>query len=104
MADYIIKVDPADLRSSSKKFSGTNSDIKATTDEMINIISNISSWTGSASTAYVNKFNDLKKDMDTMQKMIQEHVDDLEKMAGVYEKAEEANAKAASILDTNVIS
>ena len=30
--------------------------------------------------------------------MIQEHVDDLEKMAGVYEKAEEANAKADRIV------
>ncbi len=105
MADYVIKVDPQDLRTASREFSSNASEVKKLTGEMINLINETASaWKGNASQSYIRKFDELQADMNKMDKMIEEHITDLEKMAGVYETAESENAAMANKLETSVIS
>lgn len=105
MADYIIKVDPQDLKKASGEFNSSKGDVKKLTSEMISLVKDTANaWKGNAAQSYIKKFEDLQADMNKMDKMLEEHVTDLEKMAGVYEKAEAENAAMANKLDTSVLS
>lgn len=63
-----------------------------------------STWTGDASAAYISKFKKLQTDMDTMGRMINEHVTNLTNMAKDYTSTESSNASATDVLSGNVIS
>ena len=47
-------------------------------------ISLSSAWEGEAATAYINKFKSLETDIQTLIRMINEHVSDLNQMAEAY--------------------
>ena len=73
--------------------------------EMINIVTSMNStWEGDASMAYITKFNSLESDLQVLNRMIQEHVNDLEEMANLYRTAEQSNADDAASLSSGVIS
>ena len=57
-----------------------------------------------ASAAYISKFKKLQTDMDTMGRMINEHVTNLTNMAKDYTSTESSNASATDVLSGNVIS
>ena len=54
--------------------------------------------------AYISKFKKLQTDMDTMGRMINEHVTNLTNMAKDYTSTESSNASATDVLSGNVIS
>ena len=54
--------------------------------------------------AYITKFNSLESDLQVLNRMIQEHVSDLEEMANLYRTAEQSNADDASSLASGIIS
>lgn len=103
--DGIIKVDPQKLISTAEEFSGTGNQVKTLTDNMISIIDSLKSvWEGEAATTYNTKFHQLQDDMDKMNRMIQEHVKDLNEMAQQYIIAENTNIDTGNSLAGDVIS
>lgn len=61
-------------------------------------------YRGISSAAYISKFKKLQTDMDTMGRMINEHVTNLTNMAKDYTSTESSNASATDVLSGNVIS
>lgn len=103
--DGIIKVDPQKLISTAEEFSGTGNQVKTLTDNMVSIIDSLKSvWEGEAATTYNTKFHQLQDDMDKMNRMIQEHVKDLNEMAQQYITAENTNIDTGNSLAGDVIS
>ncbi|WP_407385728.1 WXG100 family type VII secretion target [Ruminococcus sp.] len=104
MAGNIIKVSPEKLLSTAQEFSSQGSNISSLTSQMLNIVSSLSgAWEGDAATAYMNKFKTLESDIQVMNRMIQEHVNDLEQMANLYSQTEQSNADDAASLASGVI-
>lgn len=100
-----IKVSPEKLTATAQEFSQQGSNMSSLVSEMINIVSGMnSSWEGDASVAYITKFNSLESDLQVLNRMIQEHVTDLEEMANLYRTAEQSNADDAASLSSGVIS
>lgn len=99
-----LKVTPEKLISTSTEFKNHGSKIRNITSEMNSIVTGLSGiWEGEASTAYKNKFKELNDDIERMQKMINEHVNDLNQMAQNYKAAESANVTTGQGLAGNVI-
>lgn len=72
---------------------------------MLNIIASMSStWEGDAAVSYMTKFKSLESDIQVMNRMIQEHINDLQQMANVYSSAEQANTDDAASLASGIIS
>lgn len=104
MTGNIIKVSPEKLLSTASDFSSQGSTISSLTSQMLNIVSSLSSaWEGDAAAAYMNKFKSLESDIQVMNRMIQEHVSDLEQMANLYSTTEQSNADDAASLASGVI-
>lgn len=81
-----LLVSPEQLKATAGEFSAQATQVKALHDEMIAKVNNLSSvWTGTAGDNYRGKFKDLQKSMDTISRMIQEHVSDLNAMAEEYD-------------------
>lgn len=100
-----IKVTPEKLKSTAVEFGNQGSTISNLTSQMMTLITGLSSsWEGEASTMYMTKFKGLENDIQTINQMIQEHVNDLEEMASLYQSAETANVEAAEALASDVIS
>ncbi len=100
-----IKVSPDKLISTATDFSTQSRNITTLTSEMINRISSMSSsWTGDAATAYITKFKSLEKDIQMLNRMIQEHIRDLNQMANVYAQTEKTNSQDAGALLSGIIS
>ena len=100
-----IKVSPEKLTATAGEFSTEGSNMTNLVSEMINLVTAMnSSWEGDASMAYITKFNGLESDLQVLNRMIQEHVSDLEEMANLYSTAEQRNAEDASSLASGIIS
>lgn len=100
-----IKVSTAELKSAASAFSSCGASISSKTRAMLDLVSSISGsvWSGEAATAYQNKFAGLADDIEKINKMIQEHVDDLNAMADAYDRAEQEAQQQASSLNSDII-
>ena len=100
-----INVSTEKLLSTSSEFSSQGNTISSITSEMLNLVASLSSaWEGEAATAYLTKFKSLEADIQVLNRMIQQHVNDIQQMANVYSEAEQANADTAASLSSGVIS
>ena len=105
MAAGILKVTPEKLIEASTEFSSTGKNIRSLTQEMNEIVNSLKSvWMGEAASGYSTKFNELSDDIEKINRMIQEHVTDLNEMAREYQAAEDANTEQSSGLATEVVS
>ena len=101
----ILKVTPEELQATAGEFGNKGNTIKGLTDQMMGMVKNLSSsWQGEASSAYLQKFQNLQTDIDKINRMIQEHVKDLNDMAEQYKQAETTNMEQSQALADNVIS
>ena len=101
----ILKVTPEELQATAGEFGSKGNTIKGLTDQMMTIVKNLSSsWQGEASATYLRKFQGLQTDIDKINRMIQEHVQDLNAMADQYKQAENKNMEAGQGLTDSVIS
>lgn len=92
-----LLVTPEQLQSAATAFQTQASNIKTQHDAMLSKVRSLSSvWTGTAAEAYRNKFSALENSMNTINRMIMEHVSDLQKMAESYTTAE---TQAVAIAD-----
>ena len=102
--DGILRVTPNELITVSNEFSAKGSAVSTLTSEMTNLVVGLSSiWEGEAATAYTTKFRGLDDDIQLMNRMIQEHVTDLQDMANAYSQAESANLSDIEGLTSDVI-
>ncbi len=100
----ILKVTPEKLIQASSEFSSTGKTISSLTQEMTTIINGLKSiWQGDAASGYNQRFQGLQDDIEKINKMIQEHVTDLNEMAREYQSAEASNIEESSRLLTEVI-
>ncbi|MBQ7203376.1 MAG: WXG100 family type VII secretion target [Eubacterium sp.] len=89
-ADATLKVTPEELQSKSTSVNTISRNMQNQYNDLSSIIDRSASyWTGDGGNAHRTKFNEQKKDVEDMFKRIQEHVADLQSMAGVYTAAEE---------------
>jgi WXG100 family type VII secretion target len=101
----ILRVTPETLIQTSSEFASMGSQIKNLTGEMLSLVKSLSSvWDGEAAAAYGNKFDSLAPDMEKLYRMVQEHVQDLQEMAGEYKTAESGNMEQGGSLKSNIIS
>ena len=99
-----LLVTPEQLQSTASNFSAKATQVKALHDSMLKKVNSLSnSWTGNAAEAYNSKFNALQASMDTVYRMIQEHVNDLNAIADQYINAESAAAAAANDLPASTL-
>ena len=99
-----ILVTPEQLESTATEFSSIMTQVQNLATTMTDQVNGLSAkWQGEASTAYVNKFNQLNDDIAKLAAMIDEHVTDLREMAGVYRSAEQANQDLANSLAGDII-
>ncbi|MGI6010703.1 MAG: WXG100 family type VII secretion target [Ruminococcus sp.] len=102
--DGTLKVTPEKLIAAASEFSAQGNTVSSLTQQMMTIVQGLSSvWQGEASSAYLARFQQLQGDIDQMNKMIQEHVQDLNDMARNYQSAEDAGKDIAAGLASDVI-
>lgn len=100
----IIKVSTEQLRNTANEFSGLGQQVSSLTSEMVSLVAGLSSgYEGEAAQAYINKFRGLEDDIQKINRMIQEHVTDLNDMAQRYDQAEQNNVSDAGNLSSDVI-
>ena len=99
-----IKVSPAKLTNTAGEFSTHGTKINNLMQEMMEIIKALQSiWEGDAYTAYLAKFQNLQKDIQKINRMVQEHAADLEEMAENYKQSDQSGSSKASGLRGDVI-
>lgn len=102
--EITLKVSPAELEAKAGDFNNVMSQIKTLTDDMMTDVTGLSAtWTGEASDAYISKFKQLQTDMDTMGRMIKEHITNLTNMSADYTSTESSNAAQPNELQGNII-
>ncbi len=100
----VLTVEPNQLENAADDFSLIMGQIANVTSEMMSQVSGLNAkWQGEASSAYLNKFNQLEDDINRIKAMIQEHVNDLKQMAQVYEQTESINEGAVQALSGDVL-
>lgn len=99
-------VDTAKLTTTANSFNSTATTVRTLTTSMMDTIDQLTGtvWSGDAQQKYTSQFKGLEDDINRMLNMINEHVEDLQKMAKAYETAEQTNTETASSLLSDVIS
>ena len=99
-----VLVTPEQLESTSNEFQSIGTQVASTTQQMLDVVKNLnSSWQGEASAAYLMKFQNHNEDIQQIKAMINEHVRDLQEMAGIYRKAEQTNEELSNALANDVV-
>ncbi|MCR4924549.1 MAG: WXG100 family type VII secretion target [Lachnospiraceae bacterium] len=100
----ILKVTPEKLIQASGEFSQTGKTISSLTAEMITIVNSLKNiWQGEAADSYNSRFFSLQDDIEKINRIIQEHVNDLNEMAREYQNAESAGMEASSMLMNDAV-
>lgn len=100
-----LKVTPEQLMKAASEFAAAGNAIRGVTSEMLQQIGSMKGiWQGEAADTYYNRFMGLSDDMERLNRMIEEHVNDLNEMARNYQQAEEAGMEAGASLVQDVVS
>ena len=101
----VIHVTPQKITQAAGKFETTASDIKTLTTSMTGTVQKLSGrvWSGSAATAYVNKFNGLQDDINRLYSMVNKHATHLKTIARDFEKTETESVSEVNSLSSDVI-
>ncbi|MCR4657074.1 MAG: WXG100 family type VII secretion target [Lachnospiraceae bacterium] len=101
----LLKVTPEKLIQAANEFSQTGKTISSLTSEMMSIVNSLKPiWQGEAATSYNSRFSSLQDDITRINRIIQEHVSDLNEMAREYQNAENASLEASNSLVSDVVS
>ncbi|MBQ9136702.1 MAG: WXG100 family type VII secretion target [Lachnospiraceae bacterium] len=99
-----ILVTPEQLESTANEFNNIMTQVQNLTNNMTDQINGMGAkWQGEASTAYINKFNQLQEDIDRLARMINEHVTDLNEMASLYRTTEQKNEDLGNSLAADIL-
>ena len=99
-----FKVTPEQLERQSDSVSRSVSRIERSFDEIENIVKGTAGyWNGEAADLFRDTAADFKEEITTMLLRMTEHIDDLKRMAGIYEEAESKAEETIQSLPTDVI-
>lgn len=99
----ILKVTPEKLNQAATEFSNSGKNINALTSEMMSIVERLKSiWQGSAASEYSGRFAGLRDDIDRINRIIEEHVNDLNQMALEYQNAEDSSVEESAKLLSDI--
>ncbi|MCI6652986.1 MAG: WXG100 family type VII secretion target [Ruminococcus sp.] len=100
-----IKVTSQQLITTADEFGNQSKTVGTILMDMQGLTQQLTSiWTGEASTAFHNKMVGLHKDVQLLNRMIQEHVKDLKEIANEYVTVERNNNSTASNLASGILS
>jgi len=99
----ILKVTPEKLNQAANEFSASGKNISQMTAEMMSIVESMKSvWQGSAASEYAGRFSGLRDDIERINKIIEEHVNDLNQMALEYQNAEDQSVEESAKLLSDI--
>ena len=99
----ILKVTPEKLTQAANEFANSGKNINSMTAEMMSIVESLKSvWQGNAASEFVGKFTGLRDDIEKINRIIEEHVNDLNQMAIEYQNAEDASSEESAQLVSDV--
>lgn len=93
-------VSPENLRNGASRFQAQATQVKSLHDDMIAKVNAIP-WEGVAAESFKTKFGQLSKGMDMINRMILEHVNDLNEIADIHEGAETGAGNISAELPTS---
>lgn len=103
MSVGILKVTPEKLTQAASEFQASGKNINAMTSEMMGIVDSLKSvWQGNAANEYAGRFNGLRDDIEKINRMIEEHVNDLNEMAIEYQNAEDQSVEESMSLVSDI--
>lgn len=95
--------DVQDLRAEATNFQTHADELKAVTDEMLQLVESTNSvWRGAAREKYSAQFEGLRDDMQKIYDMCSEYSTDLQEIANNYESAETDNQSTAGALKADI--
>lgn len=104
MAAGILKVTPEKLNQAANEFSQSGKNISSMTTQMMSIVDSLKSiWQGSAASEYAGRFSGLRDDIEKINRIIEEHVNDLNQMALEYQNAEDLSIEESAKLMSDVV-
>lgn len=104
MATGLLKVTPEKLNQAASEFSTSGKNISSMTAEMMSIIDSLKAiWQGNAATEYSGRFAGLRDDIEKINRIIEEHVADLNQMALEYQNAEDASVEESAKLMSDIV-
>ena len=99
-----FKVSPQEIQIIADEFGDRGNRIVVLMNEILGVVEGIGScWEGDVALIYINKFKGLQQDINSMNKMIQNHVQDLSEMAKNYTKIEKQSQELQVELFGDVI-
>lgn len=99
-----VKVSTAQMEQAARNFQSSRSACTNKVQEMMNIAGNLKgSWKGEAANNYYKKLSQISGDLKDLQKIIDEHINDLNAMDKVYVQAENDAARQATSLNSDVL-
>jgi len=99
----MLKVTPEKLTQAANEFSNSGKNINSMTAEMMSIVEGLKSvWQGNAASEYAGRFTGLRDDIEKINKIIEEHVNDLNQMAMEYQNAEDMSVEESSKLVSDI--
>lgn len=104
MAAGLLKVTPEKLTQAANEFASSGKNISQMTAEMMSIVDGLKSiWQGNAASEYASRFSGLRDDIERINKIIEEHVNDLNQMATEYQNAEDRSVEESARLLSEVV-
>ena len=104
MAQIELKVSTQQLLTTASEFSSTGNSISSLTADMVNISTALAACSSDSTTTFINKLKALEPSIQKMNRMIQEHVTDLQEITKEYETSESTSVQEAEALQTDIIS
>lgn len=100
----ILKVTPEKLTQAANEFANSGKNINMVTSEMMGIVDSLKQiWQGSAASEYSERFSVLREDIEKINRIIDEHVNDLNQMAIEYQSAEDQSVEESSKLLNDIV-
>lgn len=98
-----FKVSTEQLLNTASEFSNTGSSISNLTMEMMNVSNQLATCSSETTQTFITKLKALEPSIQRMNAMVQEHVNDLERIVSEYNAAEQSNTEDAARLATDII-
>lgn len=100
----VIKVNSEVLKAQSTEVNGAINNLRNYFESIKSTVNNSRSyWEGEAAEVHRRMYADIESEVETILRRWQEHVTDLQQMAGVYEQVENAASEAAGSLPDNLL-
>ncbi len=104
MADLILKVDPAQVRTKAGEISTQKQIMETLMSEMKTKVGGLNeAWNSESGKAYVEKYENVAKEIQDSLNALQQHINNLNDAAAKYEEMESTQTQQVNALNTQDI-